>query len=101
MTAEFEWDDNKNIENFFKHGVTFEDAILVFLDPQLAEFYDSRHSDIFEDRWKVYGFVNRVLAVSFSERNGKIRIISARRATPAEEEEYFYGYSQSLNESIG
>ncbi|GHU85158.1 hypothetical protein FACS189473_3860 [Spirochaetia bacterium] len=42
-------------------------------------------------------FVNRILAVSFTEKNGKIRIISARRATPAEKEAYNYGYYSTID----
>jgi uncharacterized DUF497 family protein len=53
-----------------------------------VEFYDAEHS-IQEDRYRIYGSVNGLLAVSFTERNGIIRIISARRATRAEEEAYY------------
>jgi uncharacterized DUF497 family protein len=101
MMIGFEWDEEKNDENILKHGLAFEDAALVFGDFQCAVVYDEEHSSIFEERWKAYGFVNRVLVVSFTERNGKIRIISARRATVLEEEEYCNGYCQSIDEPLG
>jgi uncharacterized DUF497 family protein len=87
----FEWDDEKNIANIQKHGIAFDDAAYVFLDPLRIEMYDREHSSTLEDRWKVYGLVKRVLVVCFTERNGVTRIISARRATFKEEEAYYYG----------
>ncbi|MDR0879015.1 MAG: BrnT family toxin [Treponema sp.] len=77
----FDWDEKKNISNIKKHGIAFEDASLVFLDPICVEIFDVEHSRAHEDRWKAFGMVNRVLMVSFTERYGTIWIISARRAT--------------------
>ena len=42
-----------------------------------------------EDRFKVIGFVRNVLTVIYTERSDRNRIISARRATRREEEEYY------------
>nr|WP_043923269.1 BrnT family toxin [Leadbettera azotonutricia] len=89
---EFEWDEEKNMANIQKHGVAFEDAIYVFLDPLYCEIFDWEHSSEFEERWIAYGLVNRVLMVSFIEQNDITRVISARRATRSEEEAYYYGY---------
>jgi uncharacterized DUF497 family protein len=87
----FDWDEKKNMANIKKHGISFEDAGFVFLDPIYIEIYDADHSTIYEDRWKAFGMVNRVLMVSFTERDGVTWIISARRATWAEQEAYYYG----------
>ena len=42
---EFEWDEDKNSMNIKKHGIGFEEAIAVFLDPLAVELYDKGHSD--------------------------------------------------------
>jgi len=83
----------KNKKNQRKHGVSFEAALKVFSDPKQLEVYDFKHS-LFEDRWTAVGLSGvTVLSVTFTKRNGSIRIISARKADKNEEERYFYGYS--------
>jgi uncharacterized DUF497 family protein len=90
---EFEWDEKKNAINIQKHGIGFEEAVMVFFDPGHSEIYDNVHSGFFEDRWKIFGLAGPVpVMVSCTERNGRIRIISARRATRAEEEAYYGRY---------
>ena len=54
--------------------------------------YDAKHSTLTEDRWNAIGMVGRVIFVVYTERSEKIRIISARRATKEEENEYYDGY---------
>ncbi|MBQ9361034.1 MAG: BrnT family toxin [Lachnospiraceae bacterium] len=89
----FEWDDNKNKRNKQIHdGIGFEMAVRVFLDDKRIERYDEAHSTENEDRWNVIGMVNNILFVVYTERKDSIRIISARRATRKEEEEYYHGY---------
>ena len=85
-------------KNFFvtlvtgiKHGIHFEDAAFIFLDENLIDDYDEEHSDD-EDRIKVIGMVDEVLAVIYTERGEKYRIISARYATKFEEAEYYGQY---------
>ena len=39
-----EWDDNKNLINIRKHGISFETAALVFADEERIEYYDKLHS---------------------------------------------------------
>jgi len=85
---EFEWDDEKAKINLKKHGLTFNDAILVFFDEFLIEDYDFEHSDD-EDRIKVIGKVYEVLVVIYTERKEKLRIISARRANKKERNDYY------------
>lgn len=89
----FEWDDEKNISNQMKHdGISFEIAVRVFLDQKRIERYDEEHSSFEEDRWNVIGLVEKVLFVVYTERKDSIRIISARRATKEETEEYYRDY---------
>ena len=89
-----EWDDEKNQKNYRKHGIYFEDAARVFLDENKIDEFDEIHSD-FEDRYKIIGRVKNILAVIYTERGERYRIISARLATKKEVEEY-YGQYQNL-----
>ena len=86
-----EWDDDKAEINYKKHGIRFKIAAHIFLDDNRIDYYDELHSD-FEERWKVIGKVRDVLAVIYTERIEKIRIISARYATKEEEDEYYGQY---------
>ena len=89
----YEWDEEKNRINKEKHdGISFEYAVRVFLDEKRIERYDTEHSTLTEDRWNAIGMVERVLFVVYTERGENTRIISARRATKEEEDEYYDGY---------
>lgn len=85
----FEWDDQKAVENFAKHGVTFGEATEVFYDPSAVEIYDTEHSS-YEERFVVVGYSStRILYVVFAERHQNIiRIISARPPTASERKLY-------------
>jgi hypothetical protein len=97
MIYRFEWDEKKDAINIKKHGVSFEEAKMVFYDPKRFEVYDSEHS-LYEDRWQIIGLsCCDILSVICSEKDGFIRIISARRADKKDEEVYFYGYSKTYN----
>ena len=87
-----EWDDEKNKINKKKHGISFETAARIFLDKNLIDDYDEIHSD-FEERIKVIGRVGKILAVIYTERGEKYRLISARQATKKEEDLYYGQYS--------
>ncbi|HMS43916.1 MAG TPA: BrnT family toxin [Pyrinomonadaceae bacterium] len=77
---EFEWDKEKAKANFKKHGVNFEEAALAFYDENAVELFDELNSDA-EIRFQIVGISNiRLLFVSYTERDEKIRIISARTA---------------------
>ena len=92
MEYEFEWDEEKNDFNFMKHGIFFEDAIVIFNDSMRVDIFDRKHS-LFEDRWKTIGLYGcDMISVIYTMRNDIIRIISARKADKKEEEEYLYGY---------
>lgn len=88
---DFEWDANKAADNLHKHGVAFEDAALVFLDPYRIESFDGR-DDYGEDRWKTVGLVEpALLAVVYTIRGIEgeiIRLISARKADAHERAQY-------------
>lgn len=90
----FEWDENKDRLNQKNHdGISFEYAVRVFLDSKRIEMLDENHSDESEERYNVIGCVERILFVVYTERGSdKIRIISARRATPKEEKLYYENY---------
>ena len=75
----FVWDSEKAKINRKKHGISFETAARVFIDENSYDDYDEFHRD-FEDRIKIVGKVGKILAVIYTERENKNRIISARQA---------------------
>lgn len=84
---DFEWDEAKNRRNLAKHGVSFEEAAGVFAAPMFRQEDDRRAYG--ESRFRVYGMVEgRLLCVVYTMRNGRVRIISARRASRAERRAY-------------
>lgn len=86
----FEWDDDKANANFKKHGVSFTEAREAFLDENVIEELED---SIFygEDRWKITGSIgNRLITVIYTLRNVKVRIISARKATAHERQDYHF-----------
>jgi uncharacterized DUF497 family protein len=86
---EFAWDDDKAARNAARHGVTFEHARRVFADPFSVAMVDDRE-DYGEERFVTVGMVTgTLLFVAYTERGERIRIISARRATRHEREDYF------------
>jgi uncharacterized DUF497 family protein len=87
--VEFEWDDKKAAENVAAHGVSFETARLVFGDAFGVELLDDRR-DYGEERWVRIGMAEgAILVVVYTERSARKRLISARRATKLEQDEYF------------
>jgi uncharacterized DUF497 family protein len=87
--VEFEWDPEKAAENIRSHQVTFDEAMTVFRDPLARTFPDPAHSEG-ETRYLEIGHSarGRLLIVSFTERQGKPRLISARRVTRKERRIY-------------
>lgn len=86
---EFEWDEEKALSNFRKHGISFKEAKTIFNDPYALTIPDPRHS-ILEERWVDIGFSTqfRVVYVVYTERQNVTRIISSRLATPKERKIY-------------
>ena len=89
---EFDNDPAKATINLKKHKVSFEEAASVFGDPMAYTFADPDHS-LGEERWLMFGLsrMARVLAVFFTHRRGKYRIVSARLATRHERKTYEEG----------
>jgi uncharacterized DUF497 family protein len=89
MSVQFQWDAQKAAQNEKKHRITFAEATTVFRDPLALIFDDEEHSTT-EYREIIIGHSsrNRLLIVSFTERNEAIRIISARKADREEREDY-------------
>ena len=87
---DFEWDDDKAAANVRKHGVSFEQAALAFRDLFAVEWLDMREG-YGEERIILVGTSQgQILAVVYTEREERIRIISARRATKHEKDTYFH-----------
>ncbi len=89
MPTRFEWDTEKADTNVRKHGISFDEAQTVFKDDLSITVPDPDHSDE-EERWIIIGQSSqkRLLVVVHMERGKKIRLISARQATPAERTKY-------------
>jgi uncharacterized protein len=94
MKLRFEWDAVKAETNLQAHGVSFESSTEVFKDLFSIELLDDR-GNYGEERFVIIGMIEgRVLLfVAFTEREERIRIISARRATQREQDEYFRQFS--------
>lgn len=89
MALLFDWDPFKERTNLSKHGVSFHEATTAFADPLSDTSVDREHSGE-EDRFVVIGMSarRRLLVVSYTERVGVVRLISARLATAREQEMY-------------
>ncbi|MCB0078174.1 MAG: BrnT family toxin [Anaerolineales bacterium] len=94
MQYTFDWDPHKAATNAQKHKITFRQAATVFHDPQQLSLYDETHSED-EDRWITLGIAQTggllVVIHTFEQldaENVRIRMISARKATPSEVAQY-------------
>jgi uncharacterized protein len=89
---EFEWNLDKATINLRKHGVSFQEATTAFDDALSVTFPDPDHS-INESRYVMIGVSKsgQLLVVSHTDRESRIRIISARRATRQEKAFYAEG----------
>ena len=85
----FEWDPSKAKKNIETHGISFDEASTAFRDTLSVTIHDPLHSAE-EDRFILIGnsHRNRLLVVVHTEREDKIRIISARNATKKERKQY-------------
>ncbi|MGX5052994.1 BrnT family toxin [Enterobacter asburiae] len=95
MPTEFEWDTNKAKSNLIKHGIHFEEAVLVFDDPYHLSLQDRHENGEF--RWQTIGLVHGLIVimvahtVRFESGDEVIRIISARKANRKERSRYEHG----------
>ena len=89
---QFEWDPNKATNNIAKHEISFNEASTVFADPLSLTFSDPDHSRS-EDRYVTIGesMQRNLLIISHTDRDQRIRIISARKATRRERRIYENG----------
>ncbi len=97
MRYQFDWDLAKEVQNVRKHGLDFRRAATVFNDPHQLSMFDEEHSE-HEDRWITLGLDNngilRVVVHTYGQINKNqtnIRIISARKATNTEANQYAEG----------
>jgi uncharacterized DUF497 family protein len=88
---EAEWDPAKAGTNLRKHGVRFADAVTALEDERAISVGDEREG---EERWVTIGLdsLARVLVVVYTWRDGHLRLISARLATPRERRQYEESY---------
>jgi uncharacterized DUF497 family protein len=96
-TYEFDWDDAKAASNLSKHEVRFEEAMTVFNDPLSMTRFDDEHSAS-EERWVTLGQANGgallLVVHTYSAIDAQrvlIRLISARRPTKREAQQYYEG----------
>lgn len=85
----FVWEENKNRANIRKHGIDFRDVVDLFNHPMLVRL-DTRQ-DYGEDRWIGIGLLQDIVAVVVYvewEDEETIRVISARKATTYETDQY-------------
>jgi uncharacterized DUF497 family protein len=85
----FEWDADKAAENRRKHSVSFEEATTVFGDRLAITYIDPDHS-VGEYRFLTFGIAatGRLLVVAHTDRDDRIRLISAREMTRNERRDY-------------
>ncbi len=83
---DFEFDEAKSLANLEKHGIDFETAKAIWLDPNRCEG-PARSSD--EERWMVIGRVASKHWTAFvTYRGDRVRLISVRRSRPQEVARY-------------
>jgi uncharacterized protein len=86
---ELEFDPAKAAANFKKHGISFAHAEQALRDPSAITIEDP---DAFgEQRFVSLGMdaLGRILVIVHSLRGGRVRLISARKASPGEAAQYF------------
>ena len=88
-TPRVTWDEDKENDNWHKHGIGFREAIEALQDPLARSELDPRHPTG-EARWNTTGQsrLRGLLRVTTTERGHTIRVISARRATARERRDY-------------
>lgn len=87
-TVDCEWDPAKAKANLTKHGIHFADAVSVLEDDSALTIRDPYSED--EERWITIGMdvLGRLLVVVYTWRGERVRLISARQATPQERRQY-------------
>ena len=85
----FDWDEHNQDKNWYKHQVKFRECEQIFSNEPLETFLDIKHSQK-EPRFTALGKTNknRKLIITFTIRNKKIRVISARNQSHKERKLY-------------
>lgn len=83
----YQWNRDKAATNLCKHGIDFADAVSVFSDDLAITIPDERFD---EERFVTIGIdaFGRVLIIVYMLRDEEIRLISARKATRQERQQY-------------
>lgn len=86
----YQWNRDKAAANLRKHGINFADAVFVFSDDLAITIADERFD---EERFVTIGMdaFGRILVVVYTMRDDEIRLISARKATRQEQQQYEEG----------
>ena len=85
---DFEWDTAKSAWTKSNRGFDFDFALFVFADPKRIDRPDTRRS-YGEERRQVIGQIDgNIYFIAYTLRNGRTRIISARKAHDIEEKNY-------------
>jgi hypothetical protein len=84
----FEWNEEKRRQNLRKHGVEFADAVSALEDEEALTSADEDSDE--EDRFVTLGadLFGRILVVVYTWRGDTVRLISARKATARERQQY-------------
>ena len=92
----YEWNAEKAKANIRNHGISFDEAATVFLDPLALTFPDPHHSG--EEREITIGYTagHHAVFVSHCQRGERIRLISARDATRRERRDYEEGIAKEF-----
>ncbi len=92
MPLDFEWDPTKADENYRKHGDAYDEAASAFADTLSITIFDPDHSEA-EERFVLVGLSaqNRLVVVVHTERDDRIRLVSARLASSHERRDYEEG----------
>ena len=84
---ELEWDEAKRLDALVRHGVDFADVALI--DMETARTVSDDRYDYGEARWVTYGMIDeRLHVVCWTNRKGRMRIISFRKANDREQKAY-------------
>ena len=86
--VEFEWDPSKARQNLKKHGIDFADAAVALTDENALAIVDPDRDEEVRFVTLCRDPLTRVLAVVFTWRDDRVRLISARKATPRERRDY-------------
>lgn len=89
------WEPAKARANLRKHGIRFADAATALEDARAISVRDELAD---EERWIAMGMdsLARILVVVYTWRNGRVRLISARLATPRELRQYEAGDEEGI-----